>query len=606
VKPASPALQTAGRDHHEGSDIVRFPRTSRVRRAAASAVAVAALLSTAACGGGGDNGGGTGAAGFNAGLNKVVNASDAKGGTLKFIGTQDADSWDPTRGYYGFVWNFMRYYTRQLISHKAAPGEKGLELVPDMAKDLAEVTDGGKTYTYHLKDGITWEDGKPVTSEDLKYGIERAWAQDVLSGGPVYIKNVLDPDDKYKGPFKDKGGLDAIETPDDQTIVFHLPKPNSDFEQMLAMPVASPVRKDKDTKSKYGLRPFSSGPYKFKSYEPNKSVVLVRNTEWKRSSDTIRKALPDKITVTLISNADDLDKRLLNGDYDLDINATGMSAAGRRAAMKQHKGNVDNPETGFIRYAAVAQTVKPFDNIHCRKAVLYGADHKSLQTARGGPVAGGDIATNMLPSVVPGSDKSYDPYGLAKNDGAANVKMAKEELKKCGKPDGFKTTIAVRNNKPVEVNTAESLQASLKKVGIKAEIDEYDGAQTTGVVGSPSYVKSHNYGLMILGWGPDFPTAQGYGKPLWDSRYILDSGNFNLPEIDEPKIDKAFDTFEATLDEGKRKEIASSINHMVMEGAYYLPFTFEKMLVWRSDRLTNVYSSYGFSGQYDYASLGVK
>ncbi len=570
-------------------------------------MAVAALLSTAACGGGGGNGGGGGdAAGYNAGVGKVANASDAKGGTLKFIGTQDGDSWDTTRGYYGFVWNFMRYYTRQLITYKTEPGLKGTELVPDLAKGLAEVSDDGKTYTYHLKDGVTWEDGKAVTSEDIKYGIERQWAQDVLSGGPVYVKNVLDPDGKYKGPYKDKGGLDAIATPDDKTIVFHLPTANSDFEEMLAMPSASPVRQDKDTKSKYGQHPFSNGPYKFKRYTPNKSLSLVRNKEWKRSSDTVRKALPDKITVTLISNADDMDKRLINGDYDVDLNATGLGSAGRRSALQQHKANVDNPQTGYIRYAALPTSVKPFDNIHCRKAVLYGADHKSLQTARGGPKAGGDIGTNMLPPVVPGSDKSYDPYGLAKNDGAANAKMAKAELKKCGKPNGFSTKIAVRNNKPVEVSTAESLQASLKKVGIKADIDEYDGAQISGIVGSPSYVDKHDYGIIIMGWGPDFPTVQGYGKPLWDSRYILDNGNNNLAEIDDPKIDKAFDKFQVTLDKGKRKEISSNINHMVMEGGYYLPFTFEKMLEWRSTRLTNVYSTYAYSGQYDYASLGVK
>ncbi|NED05632.1 ABC transporter substrate-binding protein, partial [Streptomyces sp. SID6648] len=70
-----------------------------------------------------------------------------------------------------------------------------------------------------------------------------------------------------------------------------------------------------------------------------------------------------------------------------------------------------------------------------------------------------------------------------------NVEKAKEELKACGKPNGFKTTIAVRNNKPVEVATAESLQASLKKVGINVEIDQYDGSQYASVIGSPSNVQ---------------------------------------------------------------------------------------------------------------------
>ncbi|HWM39381.1 MAG TPA: ABC transporter substrate-binding protein [Streptomyces sp.] len=584
-------------------------RTSR-RRIAASAVAVAALLSTAACGGGSDSESDGKAPGYNAANGKTANASDKKGGTLKFIGTQDADSWDTTRGYYGFAWDFMRNYSRTLMTSKPVAGKESSELVPDLAKSAAKITDDGKTYTYDLRDGITWEDGKPITSKDIKYGIERQWAQDVLSGGPIYLKDTLDPDGKYKGPYKDKAkdklGLDAIETPSDNKIVFHLPKRNGDFEQMLAMPSASPVRQDKDTKSKYGLKPFSSGPYKFESYTPNKKLTLVRNPEWKKSSDNIRKALPDKVTVTLLTNADEMDKRLINGDYDLDINATGMEAAGRQKALKEHKGNIDNPSTGYIRYAVFPQTVKPFDNIHCRKAMIYGSDHKSIQNARGGKLAGGDIGTNMLPALVPGSDLKFDPYGIAKNKGAADVAKAKAELKKCGKPNGFKTTIAVRNNKQVEVASAEAMQASLKKVGITAEVDEYDGAQTTGIIGNPDVVKKKNYGIIIMGWGPDFPSGQGYGMPLWHSKYILDNGNNNYAMIDDKKIDGMFADAIAELDQDKAAQKYAAINAEVMKGAYYLPFTFEKNIIWRSSRLTNIGTTDAFSGRYDYATLGVK
>ncbi|MER5659449.1 ABC transporter substrate-binding protein [Streptomyces mirabilis] len=586
--------------------------TGRRKQAAAAAAVVAALLTTAACGGGGDKSSDkNGAAGFNAGNNKVANASAKKGGTLKFAGAQDADSWDTTRGYYGFAWNFMRYYSRQLVTNQAQPGAEGAKVTPDLATSTAKVTDDGKTYTYTLRDGVTWEDGKPITSKDVKYGIERVWAQDVLSGGPVYLKDVLDPKGAYKGPYKDtskdKLGLKAISTPDDKTIVFHLPAANSDFEEMLALTSASPVRQDMDTKSKYGLHPFSSGPYKFKSYTPNKSIDLVRNTNWKQSSDPIRKALPDEITVNFFTNANDMDQRLINGDYDLDIGQTGMSPQGRTIALKQHKGNLDNPVSGYVRYAVMPQTVAPFDNEHCRKAVIYGADHKSLQTARGGPVAGGDIGTNMLPPSVPGAEgQKYDPYGTAANDGAANVAKAKEELKACGKPSGFKTTIAVRNNKPVEVATAESLQASLKQVGITVDIEQYDGAQTAGIIGSPSNVKKKGFGIIIMGWGPDFPTVQGFGLPLWDGKYILDSGNNNFAQINDKTINGLFDSYVKELDPAKKVSISTEINHKVMEGGYYLPFVFEKFINWRSTRLTNVYTTDGYSGQYDFVNLGVK
>ncbi|MGW1502266.1 ABC transporter substrate-binding protein [Streptomyces mirabilis] len=591
-------------------------RTSgRRKQAFAAAAAVAALLTTAACGGGGsddNNGSKTGAAGFDAANNKVAQASLVKkGGTLRFGGAQDADSWDTTRGYYGFMWDFARYYSRQLVTGKTEPGKAGAELTPDLATGLAKVTDDGKTYTYTLRDGITWEDGKAITSKDVKYGIERVWAQDVLSGGPTYLKDFLDPKGEYKGPYKDtskdKLGLKAITTPDDKTIVFHLPKANSDFQEVLGLVSASPVRQDMDTKSKYGLKPFSSGPYKFDSYSPGKSLTLVRNTNWKQSADPVRKAYPDKITVQFYSDANQLDQRLLNGDLDLDINQTGMSPQGRTTALKEHKANLDNPISGYIRYAAFPQSVKPFDNVECRKAVILGADHVSLQTARGGPVAGGDIGTNMLPPSVPGSEgQKYDPYAISGADKNGNVEKAKAALKACGKPNGFSTTIAVRNNKPVEVATAQSLQASLKKVGITAQIDQFDGSQTTGIIGSPENVKKKGYGIIIMGWGPDFPTVQGFGLPLWDSKYIAPSGNNNFALINDKTIDGLFDQYVTTLDDAGKTKLSTEINHKVMEGAYYLPFTFEKFINWRGDNLANVYTTDNYSGTYDFVNLGLK
>ncbi|WP_406731007.1 ABC transporter substrate-binding protein [Streptomyces sp. NBC_01794] len=585
-------------------------RTSKRRLAAGTAVVLAALLTATACGGKDDGKDGAGkAAGFNAGIGKVANASDTKGGTLKFVGTQDADSWDPQRGYYGFMWDFARYYTRQLVSFKAAPGQGSTELVPDLATAKAEISDGGKTYKYTLKDNVTWEDGTPVTSQEIKYGIERTWAQDVISGGPVYLMQVLDPKTEYKGPYKDKAadklGLKAIETPDAKTIVFKLPKPNGDFEQMLAMPAASPVKKEKDTASKYGLKPFSNGPYKIDSYAPNKSMLLSRNTNWKPASDTIRKALPDKITVTFMTNADDMDKRLLKGDFDVDINATGIGQAARTTALRKHKDNLDNGQTGFIRYAVFPQTVKPFDNIECRKAVIYAADKKSLQTARGGPQAGGDIAPNMLPAGIKGSDPTYDPYEVLKNDSKPNVEKAKAALKACGQPNGFKTTIAVRNNKPVEVATAVSLQNALKQVGIDAQVDQFDGAQTSGIIGSPKVVKSKGYGIIIMGWGADFPTGQGFSQPLVDGRFILQSGNNNFSELNDPAVNKLFDQAIAETDPAKAGEIYKQMNQKVSEAAVYLPFVYDKTITWRSTRLTNAYTADAYNGRYDYASLGV-
>jgi len=582
-----------------------FPKR---RLAAGAALVVAALVSTTACGGGNDSNSKDKGAGYNAALNKVVNASTKKGGTLKFIGKQDFDSLDPQRQYYGMSWDFSRFYTRTLVTYDTKPGLASNKLVGDLATGPAQVSDGGKTYTYKLRSGVTWEDGSKLTSKDIKYGIERLWATDVITGGPAYIRTTLDPKGEYKGPYKDKSkdklGLKAISTPDDQTIVFHLPKPNGDFEQFLAMPCGAPVKASKDTGAKYTQHPFASGPYKIQSYNPGKSTVLVRNTAWNKASDPIRPALPDKITVTVSANLEENDKKLMEGDYDIDVNGTGMTQSGRVTAVEDHRADVDNLQTTFVRYVALVHPAKPLDNVHCRKAVFYGTDFASLQQTRGGAVAGGDIATSVFPKSIPGYS-TYDPYGIVARKGKPDAAKAKDELKQCGKPAGFSTKITARTNNPGEVDAAEALQASLAKVGIKLEVDSIDGAQASSITGSPKVTKDRGYGMVMSGWGPDFPTGQGYAQPLFDSRFIFQNGNYNESQLKDPQIDKLFDEAIATTDKATAKSLYEQMNKRIIDNADWMPFIYEKNITWRGPRVTNVYSSAAYSGRYDYVSLGV-
>ncbi|WP_419998015.1 ABC transporter substrate-binding protein [Streptomyces boninensis] len=589
-----------------------MPRGFRNRRLTAAAALVAAsALTVTACGGGDDGGDGESkGAGYNAAIGKYANKSTKKGGTLRMVAKQDLDSADPQRAYFGMAWDFMRFYTRTLVTAKSEPGSPGSDLVPDMATDMAKITNGGKTYTYKLRDGLTWEDGSEVTSEHIKYGIERIWADDVITGGPVYLKQVLDPKGEYKGPYRDKDpkklGLKAIETPDPKTIIFNLPAPNSDFEQMLAMPSGTPVKPEADTKEKYTTKPLSNGPYKFQSHRANKSIVLVRNKAWKKSSDEVRPALPDKITVAINKNLEENDKRLMAGDYDVDLNGTGMTQSGRTTAIQDHRDSVDNMQTPFVRYVALITKAKPFDNVNCRKAVFYATDFASLQQTRGGEVAAGKIANNPFPKAVPGHDSKYDPYGILERKGKPDVAKAKAELKKCGKPSGFKTVLTARSDQPGEEDAAEALQEQLGKVGINITIDTFSGADASTISGDLKKVKDRKYGMTMSGWGPDFNSGQGFGQPLWDSRFILKTGNYNESQIDDPKIDKMFDDALKTTDKAEAKQIYTDMGHKIIDDAYWMPFIYEANITWRGSNLTNVYSSPAFSGRFDYVKLGVK
>ncbi|MES4900902.1 MULTISPECIES: ABC transporter substrate-binding protein [unclassified Streptomyces] len=542
---------------------------------------------------------------YNAATKGVVNPSKTKGGTLKFVSGIDADSWDPQRSYYSFAWNFSRYFTRQLVTYAPKPDKGGSDLAPDLATSKAKVSEDGKTYTYTLRSGLTWEDGSELTSEDVKYGIERGWAADVLPGGPTYFKQLLDPDGKYKGPYKDDKGLKSIETPDAQTIVFHLAEPNSDFEQMLAMPAGSPVPSAEDTKAEYQKRPFSSGPYKFGSYKPNHSLELVRNDEWNQSSDPIRSALPDRITIDILPDENARSQHLLNGTYDLDLAPASLSkTAISKAETSSLKDRLDDPYTMGIRYLGLPRTVKPLDNIHCRKAIIYGTDRRSVQTALGGPGAG-EIATNMLPPGIEGANPTDDPYGVLENDGRADLSEAKKELAACGKPNGFRTTLAVRAGNADDLSAAEALQSSLSSIGVSITIEQIDLVEYYKVVGSPSTVKKKGYGIILARWLPDFPTAQGFLQPLVDGRFILPSGNVNFTQLDDKSINGLFDKARAGQDRRKIREMYRQINRKVSDSAGYVPLIFQKNYTWRGPRLTNVYTSHIYGGSYDFASLGV-
>ena len=579
-------------------------------------VAGAAALTlglTAACGGGSDDKNSSSknsssGATFNSVTTQVYNASDKNGGTLNLCSAQAPDSLDPAISYYGWTINFNRFYSRTLMAYAPKPGKDGLTLVPDLAQAAPTISADGKTYTFKLKSGVKFDDGSVITSKDIKYGIERTFAQDVLPNGPLYAIQDLDQGQKYPGPYKDKDpnklGLKTVETPDDSTIIFHLAKPNANFPNEIAMPIGAPVPQKRDTGEKYALAPASSGPYKFESINPDTGATLVKNPNWDPATDPIRKQLPDKIVLTVTTNPDDMDARLLAGSADLEADQTGVSTQARTQVLRDDKlkATAYNPNNGFIRYAGLAQSVAPLDNVHCRKAIMYASDPTTLQTARGGPLAGGDIGTNMLPPNILGSDVKYDPYGRAQ--GKAQPDKAKEELTACGHPTGFSTTIAARNNKPQEVATATALQAALKAVGINTSIYQYDGKLVGSVAGSPSTVKAKGLGILIGGWAADFPTGYGYLAPLAMSTFIAQSGNYNLPEIKDPAIDAAFTKGLSEQDANAAAQDYSNANHLVMDGAYYVPFVFDKALNYYNPRLTNVYFNQALA-MVDFSQLGV-
>ena len=105
---------------------------------------------------------------FNAANGAIFNPSTKKGGTITYANSGDWDNLDPADTYYGYSWDFIRYYGRSLVMFKPAPGDAGTQLVPDLATSLGVPSDNAKTWTYHIRPGLKYSDGTTITTKDIK------------------------------------------------------------------------------------------------------------------------------------------------------------------------------------------------------------------------------------------------------------------------------------------------------------------------------------------------------------------------------------------------------------------------------------------------------
>lgn len=583
----------------------------------AFAAVCAGLSLLTACGSGSSGGSGgsggtasSGAPAYNAGIQNIVNASTKTGGTLNFALSNTPDSTDPGNTYYAYMWDFSRLWARPLLSYKDVPGTAGLQLVPNLATGKGQVSQDGLSWTYHLKPGLKFEDGSAITSQDVKYAVERStnYAPDVAPNGPTYFQQYL-TDPTYPGAYKDtspdKMGLTAIDTPDPTTVVFHLQHPFADFDYLVSMPQTAPVPPAKDTGAKYQEHPVSSGPYMFSSYDPNKGFSLVKNPQWSAASDPNDKQLVNQINVEFNVQAADIDSRLLNGTLSLDLDGTGVQTAARAKILGQKRLQTyaDDATTGFLWYAALNTQVAPLNNIDCRKAIEYAINKTTQQTAYGGPIAGGDIATTILPPTVDGYAKA-DQYNFLANPNG-DTTQAKSELQKCGQPNGFSINIGARGDRPKEVSAAQGIQEALGQVGIKAQIQQYPtGSYFTSYAGSPNFVHQHDLGILMGGWGADWPDGFGFLSQISDGRAIKSAGNSNLQEENNKALNDLLDKSTQTTDAAGRTAIYTQIDKLEMGDAVILPEVYSKALLYRNPAVTNVFVTEAY-GMYDYTQLGV-
>jgi peptide/nickel transport system substrate-binding protein len=584
-----------------------------VRRVVAAAVVlVLAVVVAVSCVGGSDGRADVPvlADGADAGISGVRSASERSGGTLRVV-APEITSLDPQRSYQPGVWNLMRLYTRTLVTYASEPG-RTTELVPDLATDLGTRSDDGLTWTFTLKSDIRFEDGRPITSRDVKYGIERSFASDVIVGGPTHVVDLLDdPADPYAGPYQDETegrlGLAAVQTPDDATIVFTLRRPAPEFPYVLALPSSSPVPIEHDVNgAEYGRDPVSSGPYAITTVDPYAGIVLDRNPQWSPATDQVRTALPDQVVVRTGMGGVERDQALLAGSADVDISGTGMQTAmaARRADDGADDGaddvlpqRLDAATTGIVRLLAMPTTVAPMDRPACRQAVAAVVDRAAVQDRLGGPADA--VRTSQLwPAALRGAPDDPDPR--------PDVDAARAALEECGQPDGFSTVMAVPDV-PSSLEVADALVDQLAGIGIVVEVRPFPVDTFYAIdVGQPANVRAAGYGLVLTTWTADTPTPASFLAPLVDGRSIrADVGNANHAQLDDPAINALVDQARMAGDTPEGRELWWQVAAAAQQTAAYVPLAETRVQLIAGQRLRNglVMQPYG---SHDLATAGVR
>jgi peptide/nickel transport system substrate-binding protein len=563
----------------------------RALRWAALVAVVSSVV--AGCGGSSSSSGGKTTASSSSVLAGLQPKAGKRGGSVTLLSSTDVDYLDPGHTYYTVGYTILYATQRPLYSVK--PGQANAQ--PDLAAGPPQISPDNKTVTVKLRSGVRFSPpvNREVTSKDVKYAFERAFTANVANEYTTYFSDIVGAPAK-PGKFKTISG---IQTPDDHTLVIHLSRPSGvGVAAALVMPITVPVPEeyakkfDEKNPSTYNTHVVFTGPYMVKNdaqgnlvgYHPNQSIQLVRNPNWDPKTD-YKPAYLDSILMK--TNATDLDiaaRQTLQGSHFMTEDPPPANVL--KSAVTRYKGQYVTIPAGGYRWLPLNTTVKPFDNINVRKAVIAAFDRNAVRQARGGPLVG-DIATHFIPPGIEGFDQAGGFKGpgfdyLRNPNG--DMALATQYMKKAGYPSGKYTgnqtfTVVTENVNPGK-SQATVAQAQFAKLGFKVQVRTV--SQATMYTGFCQVPDKKLLSCGDAAWFKDFNDPQSMLEPTFQGAAIQpNGGNNNLAMLNDPKIDAAM-TRASTLRGSARLTAWGDIDKMIVADAPAVPLIWDKTTVLES------------------------
>lgn len=513
----------------------------RLKKPFIAATAAAAMVSLAACG---SSGGTTSAqdtntfkSGGNAGAavdpNREAPAAEIDGakagGTVTVLSARGLTTMDPTEAYYVNTASILSgLVTRSLTQYAYDPDSNTMILVPDIATNTGVPNADFTEWKYTIRDGVKFEDGTPVTAQDVAYGILRSFDRDTFPGGASYSNDYFVDADKYKGPYK--GGTDykGIEVKG-STLTLHMAKPFLDMPYWGSFPAIGPIPQEGSDPATYAQHPMATGPYKFESYEPGESLTLVRNDQWDAATDPARHAYPDKYVFKFTENSKQLDQVIL---ADTGAGATTLTFDSLLAADYQKARTEANDRTVLGSQPCTFMwwpDYRVIKDINVRRAIGYAYPYQDNWTAIGELVGVTRVpGTSILPPGIPGRP-DYNVLGV--EPGTTDPEKAKELLAKAGyQPGEFELKFLFATDDPNSVAGKGQIVKGLEAAGFKATPVASTVNEAPTLRADPNYDKIN---VRSFRWCSDWPSGGSWFPPLFSS-----NGSNNYAEFSEPAVDK--------------------------------------------------------------------
>ena len=495
----------------------------------------------------------------------AVHADDIKqGGQMVVTYKDDVSTLDPAIGYDWQNWSMIKSLFDGLMDYE--PGTSTLR------KDLAEdytISDDGKTFTFKLRKGVKFHNGREMTAEDVKYSLDRVTNPATQSPGAGFFGSIKGFDKMADGSAKSLEGVTVV---DPYTIKFELTRPDATFLHVMAINFSFVVPKEEVEKwgADFGKHPVGTGAFKLGEWTLGQKLVFERNKDYWNAGlpklDQITFEVGQEPVVALL--------RLQKGEVD--VAGDGIPPAKFLEVKNDPTYAKLIVEGGQLHtgYVTMKTTMKPFDNVKVRQA-----DNMAINKDRIIRIINGRAvpANQPLPPTMPGFAKDYEGYKY-------DVEGAKRLLAEAGLADGFETELYVYNTDP-QPRIAQAIQQDLAAIGIKAEIKSLAQANVIAAGGEPDQAPMVWSGGMA--WIADFPDPSNFYGPILGCSGAV-KGGWNWSYYCNKALEERATAADSITDPAKkaeREEAWRSIFLDIMKDAPWAPVFNEQRFTIRSERL---------------------